>query len=152
MFNSLFLVLKTLFYHTERRTDFHVLFSMWRRNKLKDDKSGVTLYGSLLVFFPRLDSSTFWTLLLHKAVFVKASSARWTAPADVGLKRKDYVFFSAELTDETSGQTQLTVFNMSDGQVQQRSGLRHQLTLLHLQQVVHGEEVRLLHQVSRKLI
>lgn len=48
--------------------------------------------------------------------------------------------------------TDLAVFNMIDGGVQHCSGLHHKLTFLHLQEVIYGEEVWLLHQVSRKLL
>lgn len=46
--------------------------------------------------------------------------------------------------------TDLTAPDVVDGGEQQRSGLRHKLTLLHPGEVIHGEEVRLLHQVSWK--
>jgi len=53
---------------------------------------------------------------------------------------------------ENDANTDLTVFDMLDGRVQQRPGLHHQQTLLHPPQVLHGEQGRLLHQVSRELV
>lgn len=76
----------------------------------------------------------------------------WTAFADVALKRKDHVFLAAKFTDKTSGKTELTVVHVLDGRLDHGSGLDHQLTLLHLPQVVHGEKVELLRQVNRKTL
>lgn len=51
---------------------------------------------------------------------------------------------------ELIGKTHLTVVDVLQSRVEQRSGLRHQLTLLHSVEVFHGEEQRLVQQVSRK--
>lgn len=49
-------------------------------------------------------------------------------------------------------QTDLTVFNVMDGRVQHCFDLHRELTLLYPREVIHGEEVKLLRQVSGKLI
>lgn len=83
---------------------------------------------------------------------MEARPAHYTALTNVLLKRKDDVSFMTKLADETSGHTELALFNVMDGRLQHCSSLPHQLTLLYPQQVIHGEDERLLHQVNRKLL
>lgn len=117
-----------------------------------DDGLRLSLHGSICTFPSGLDPSTFGTLLLHKTVFMETGLTDWTAFTDVTLKRKDDVFLAAKFTDKTSGKTEFTALHVLERSLDHGSGLDHQLTLLHLRQVVHGEQVELLRQVNGKTL